>query len=263
LVGLRLPGQDVGHAIVATGQVFKPTCSANLPVRPTRAEFCEGFYANDDQIGGNIRIGITPASASSETTAYNIKDNCQYLIVPLPEKVYLPAEKAEAIAWDVLQKYAADWPAHKAAHKGKLGTSELLGDTFVKACAANQVLARTYLTYGWKYQHRGMRNKLPNLTRRIIRNLEVPRFVYVTEFSTVDSTNGKSKKERRIFAHCTVDATAKNQGLDSVLLFHAPGMCFWHSHDSSAEFKRSISPIKDDDAYYPKLRGDVDFNSYD
>jgi hypothetical protein len=107
-----------------------------------------------------------------------------------------------------------------------------------------------------------MRNKLPNLTRRIIRNLEVPRFVYVTEFSTVDSTSGKSKKERRIFAHSTVDETAKNQGLDSVLLFHGPGMCFWHAHDASGEFKRSISPIKDDGAYYPRLRGDVDFSSY-
>lgn len=52
--------------------------------------------------------------------------------------MYLPAEKAEAIAWDVLETYAADWPAHKATHKGKLGTSEAIGDTFAAAIAANK-----------------------------------------------------------------------------------------------------------------------------
>src|SRR5262249_4265785 len=156
------------------------------------------------QQGCNLRVATTPGLPIAEIANYNIKDNCQYLIVPLPEKVYLPAEKAEAIAWDVLQNYATDWAKHKSTHAGKLGTSESCGDTFTAAVTGKEVLARTYLTYGWKYKHRTMRNNLPNSVRRIVRNLDVPRFVYVSEFSTVASTNGKTKYERRIFSHCAV-----------------------------------------------------------
>lgn len=262
LVGLGFRNQDIGHAVVATGQVLRPSLGSALPNRPTRAEFCEAFYVNDDQLGPNIRVGVGPGSSIAETSAYNISENCQYLIVPLPEKVYLPAEKAEAIAWDVLAQYSTDWDAHKRKHAGKLGSSEALGDGIVAAFKSNQAIARTYLTYGWKYKHRGMRNKLPNAARRIIRNLDTPRFLYVTEFYTVDTCSGKPVKDRRIFAHCAVDATAKNQDMDSVLLFHAPGMCMWHAHTAGDDFTRSVAAIKDDAPYFPKIRGDNDFSAY-
>lgn len=263
LAGLVFKNQDIGHAVVLTGQVLRSApLAATLPSRPTRAEFCEAFYLHDDQLGPNIRVGVGASSAIAETVRYNIAENCQYLIVPLPEKVYLPAEKAEAIAWDVLAQHSMDWDAHKKKHAGKLGASEALGDDFVNAFRTNQVIARTYLTYGWKYKHRGMRNKLPNAARRIIRNLDTPRFLYVTEFYTVDSCSGKSAKDRRIFAHCAVDATAKNQDIDSILLFHAPGFCMWHGHGPNDDFVRSIAAIKDDGPYFPKIRGDNDFSAY-
>lgn len=263
LVGLIFPGQTIGHAVVATGQVLRSTAPASLPPLPTRAEFCEAFYVHDDQLGPNIRMPIGPGSLVSETPNYNVAENCQYIIVPLPAKVYLSAEKAEAIAWDVLKHHANDWASHKAKNGEKLlGASVSLGDWFVDAFNKNQIIARTYLTYGWKYKHRMMRNCLPNSVQTIVRNLETPRYLYVTEFYSVDSCSGKETKDRRIFAHCAVDATAKNQDMDSVLLFHAPGFCMWHGHGDRDEFKRSVAAIRDDTAYFPKIRGDSDFSSY-
>jgi hypothetical protein len=262
LVGLGFAGRDIGHAVVATGQVLRPTVSTSLPKFPTRAEFCEAFYVQDDQQGPNIRMPVSPTSSIGETAHYNLIENCQYLMVPLPEKVYLPAEKAEELSWDILTQHSNDWSSIKAKHGSKLGQSESLGDEFVSAFGKNQIIARTYLTYGWKYKHRMMRNSLPNAVRTIIRNLDTPRFLYVTEFYTVNSCSGKAIRDRRIFAHCAVDATAKNQDLDSVLLFHAPGMCMWHAHDDRDEFIRSVAAIKDDTGYFPKIRGDNDFSSY-
>ncbi|UFW51101.1 MULTISPECIES: hypothetical protein [Bradyrhizobium] len=105
LVGLSFKDKDIGHAVVATGQVLRSSITSTLPNRPTRAEFCEAFYVQDDSIGPNIRVGVHAGSAIAETIEYNIAEHCQYLIVALPAKVHLPAEKAEAIAWDLLVQY--------------------------------------------------------------------------------------------------------------------------------------------------------------
>lgn len=262
IVGLTFPNQPVGHAVVATGQVFRLTPTGVFPSNPTRAEYLEALYANDDQIGPNIRVGLRQGSALNEAH-YTIEENASYLIIPLPGKVYLPAEKAEALSWSNLRSYAADWPAFQAKHQARLGGGSIpLGDDFVAKLAANEVIARTYLTYGWKYKRRGLRNRLSNPVRQVILNLEAPRFVYVTEFATVGDTTGRTQFDRRIQAHSVVDATAKNQGADSVLFLNAPGFCAWYSHDKDGVFQRSVAPIADSTTYYPKARGDVDFAKF-
>ncbi|OWK18707.1 hypothetical protein AJ88_00840 [Mesorhizobium amorphae CCBAU 01583] len=95
IVGLNL-GVDVGHAVIASSQVFshQPPTAANLPNQPTRASFCSAFYVNDDQQGPNLRMPIRAGDAVGETP-YSVEGNVQFLIIPLPDKVFLPAEKAE------------------------------------------------------------------------------------------------------------------------------------------------------------------------
>lgn len=263
IIGLEIVPGQIGHAIVATGHIIRDTPRNNpLPSDPTLAEYCEAFYANDDQIGPNIRVPVSTGSAIAETY-YSIDSNAIYLIVPLPEKVYLPAETAEALAWDCIKKYSNDWSNFKSRHANKLGTSVQLGDSFVAELAANAVIARTYLTHGWKYKHRGIRNKFTNPIRQVIRSLETSRFVYVTEFTTIKATSTKQKYDRRIFAHCVVDATAKHEELDSVLLIHAPGFCKWRAHDRYGSYQEKVAPIKSSTEYYPKIRGEQHFGRYE
>jgi hypothetical protein len=263
IVGLAFPAQSVGHAIIATGRVVRSTPrSTPLPRYPTQAEYCEGFYANDDQIGPNVRVPIQAGSSISEVP-YNILENAIYLLIPLPGKVYLPAEKAEALGWNAMINYAVDWPLFKKRHSGKLGSSEQLGDMFVAELAANRVLARTYLTYGWKYKDRGIKNKFSNPVRQVIRQLDVPRFLYVTEFSTIGALTSLEKYQRHIFAHCAVDATAKHEDMDSVLLVHAPGFCSWQMHDANGKLLQFVAPVENSTEYYPKARGESDFANFE
>lgn len=260
-VWLDMPGQTIGHAIVATGQVLRGTCSTPLPVRPTRAEFSEAFFVNDDQIGPNVMMPVAAGSAVAQTP-YSVNDNTTVLIIPLPSKVYLPAETAEAIAWGVLGNHTVGWPHFKQGHAGKLGSSETLGDELASEFANNRVIARTYLTYGWKYKHRALRNALGRSVKTVARDLDVPRYVYVTEFSLLRQMENLSQFERKVIAHCVVDATAKHQDLESVLLFQAPGFCAWHSHDSANALKQFFIVTTDDVEHFPKARGEKDFTRF-
>jgi hypothetical protein len=258
-VWVDIPGQAVGHAVVATGQILndKPGTQP-LPTRPTRAEFSEAFFVNDDQIGPNV---VMPIKASSTTgqTPYNVNDSTTVLIIPLPSKVFLPAETAEALSWGILSNYVNGWPAHKVSHAGKLGSSESLGDELVGEASSNRILARTYLTYGWKYKHRALRNALDQSVKTIARDLEVPRYVYVTEFSFLRQLENLPQYKRRVIAHCVIDATAKHQDLESILLFHAPGLCLWHSHDAKNRLELYMIAVNNDVEYFPKARGEKDF----
>lgn len=262
IVGLGFAGQDVGHAVVASGQVFSQQSPTVLPPRPTRAEFCSAFYINDDQLGPNLRMPVVAGNPIGETP-YSVGGNVRFLIIPLPDKVFLPAEKAELFAWDILTKYSNSWSNLKSG--SQLGTSVGAGDAFNAELAANTIVARTYLTYGWKYKHRMLRNRLADATKGLLSSTELPRYVWVTEFGTVDSFAANDIYQRRIFGHCVVDATAKNMGDDSCLFFHAPGLVVRRVHNSAnpyGPYDQSTHAIVNDEPYYPKLRGNIDFNGY-
>ncbi|MGX5803364.1 hypothetical protein ACWGS9_19210 [Bradyrhizobium sp. Arg314] len=266
IVGLGYMGADIGHAVVASGQVFdhnSPAAGA-LPPQPTRAEFCSAFYVNDDQQGPNLRMPIVAGGAIGETP-YSVRGNVHFLIIPLPDKVFVPAEKAEWFSWDLLNSYGAAWGNLKGNYAQNLGHSLGLGDQFVAAMGQNEVIARTYLTYGWKYKHRLLRNNVKEAVQSLARAIELPRYVWVTEFGTLASFSPADRFQRRIFAHCVVDATAKNMGDDSRLFFHAPGLAISRSHDGgnpNGPYTTLTSAIQDDQVYYPKLRGNLDFAGY-
>jgi hypothetical protein len=262
IVGLG--GGPISHAVIASGQVFSQQTPNALPSRPTRAEFCSAFYVNDDQRGPNLRMALKVGNPVGETE-YTLEQNVEFLIIPLPDKVFLPAEKAELFSWDLLAKYGNSWPAIKASPQFPLGSSEPLGEDFVAAVQANTVVARTYLTYGWKYKHRMLRNRLTDATHNLLIETELPRYVWVTEFGTVASFSQPAIFDRRILAHSVVDATAKNMGEDSCLFFHAPGIVVRRTHSDSnpyGPYVQSTHIIANDQDYYPKLRGNVDFQGY-
>jgi hypothetical protein len=264
IVGLRFPNTSIGHAVLATGQIFSQTPISPLPSKPTRAVFCEAFLVNDDQLGTNLQMPLRPNSVIAETH-YDVAGNVGFLLIPLPEKVFLPAEKAEELAWDILNGYARVWQQFAQANSGHMGTSVALGNSFCGEINSNTVLARTYLTYGWKYQQRVLRNNHTAEFQRIARSTDLPRFVWVTEFGTLTSFGKPDRFKRRIYAHCVVDATAKNMGADSRLIFHAPGVALHHTHDLATPYgayQLRLYAIKDDQEYYPKLRGNADFAGY-
>lgn len=259
-----LPGQTSGHAVLATGHTIKGLpAEIKLPTNPTQAEFCENFLAHDDQRGSNIPISIDPTGATPDFP-YAILSHLYYLIVPLPKKVFISAEYAEKIAWDLLQQYQTDWPIHKALHGAALGTSVALGDAFTHELSQAKVIARTYLTYGWRYKARMLQNRVGNDFKSVLFYHALPRLVWVTEFGTFNSLNHLDKRQRRIFAHNVIDATASRLW-ESRSIFHAPGMSVRHFHDGAVPFgdlKDATAPITDDTDYFPKVHGEDNYDLF-
>jgi hypothetical protein len=68
-----------------------------------------------------------------------------------------------------------------------------------------------------------------------------------------------SSASLRRYAHCVIDATAKHQDLESILLFHAPWLCLWHSHDAKNRLELYMIAVNNDVEYFPKARGEKDF----
>lgn len=265
IIGLHIPPNRIGHAVLAVGHVTKPlTSNAALPTNATRAEFCEYFLVNDDQRGGSIKLPIKSATTSPDTT-HNLENHALYLLIPLPEKVFISGEHAENIAWDLLIKYRSEWDSHKNQHgQPNLGGSILLGDGFVTNLDNGMVIARTYLTYGWKYKLRAFRNNLRDDFKGTLLFHELPRFVWVTEFGTFDSLNHSDFRQRRIHAHAVIDATSSKYW-EANCLFHAPGFGLRWIHDPDdpfGKYRDLVTPILDDEPYYPKIRGQSSFDVY-
>lgn len=189
-------------------------------------------------------------------TPYSLQ-NVYAIIVPLPGKVFAKAESTERVARDHLQQYCAEWPKLKAAYGSHLGTSVSIGDTFVQHFGNQNIVARTYLTYGWKYKSRMLRSYCASELKETIQNHDFPRFVWVTEFGVVDSFNQFDESKIRIAGHCVQDATS-NEFWDSKCIFHAPGLIWTWSHrldDQFGNYKEAIVTIRDEQAYGIKIRG--------
>lgn len=261
---LPVAGQSVGHAVLVTGETFKELpAGAALPTDPTHAEFCENFLVHDDQRGSNVPVAIRTGRGSA-AFPYTIEEHLAYLIAPLPAKVFIAAEAAEKIAWDTLRRYQADWAAHKAAVGAALGTSVAAGDGLVQELAAGRVVARTYLTYGWRYKARMLRNAIGENFKSVLFYHDLPRLVWVTEFGTFASLNHVDVRRRRIFAHNVIDATGSPHW-ESRSIFHAPGMSVRRFHDETnqfGDFKEAVAPVADDVAYFPKVRGEQDYSQF-
>lgn len=246
-------GSAIGHAALATGLCYDlaPKSTVSNP-NPTRAEFLSHFLANDDQLGPNILVPLKAGLPHSDTT-YNIEDHLWYLIIPLPKKVFLSAETAEAIAWDTVNQYSTFW-SHGIRPKLQ---DAALGDAFISDRASNKIIARTYLTYGWKYKARMLRNTCSDVIKNEVLYLELPRYVWVCEFGSLSSLSKADSSQHRISAHAVIDATASRYW-NSLLLFHAPGLLATFSHDSANEFadyKQTTRMIIGDQDYKPKVRG--------
>jgi hypothetical protein len=131
IVGLTpWAGQNEFHAIVAVGHTLRKLApSDSLSHEPTRADFVRCLLVNDDQLGCYLRMPLIAGDALSETP-YDA-NNIVYIIVPLPEKVYTPAESAEKLSWDLLRIYQAEWPKLEANYGTQLGSSVASANSFL------------------------------------------------------------------------------------------------------------------------------------
>jgi hypothetical protein len=189
-------------------------------------------------------------------TPYNA-NHIIYIIVPLPGKVFTPAEAAEKLAWDLVRRYQSEWPNLKASYAAQMSGASSAGDQFIDQLVQNQVIARTYLTYGWRYKQRLVRNTCSDTVKDAVFRQDFPRFVWVTEFGTRSSFNHLDESQVQIFAHSVVDGTS-SRFWEGRCIFHAPGFIWRWYHDLSnpfADYVNSITAVPTETPYGMKIRG--------
>ena len=249
-------GQSDGHAVVIVGDVFESVEKPEFHTsRPTLADLSPYFLVHDDQRGPYLRMPLKPGLSEGETP-YNVQEHLRFLIVPLPDKVYITAETAEIKAWDRLIFYQREWPGLEAKHADAIGDASVRAATeALGALTENRVIARTYLTMGWKYKSRIQRSVASPALRSRIAAHELPRMVWVTEFGTVAQLNHSDWSKRRIFGHCVTDATST--GFSRPLIVHMPGFLWLtisQNPDFFAQSEEELFPIADDTDYPARAR---------
>ena len=250
-----IPGQSIGHAVVAVGTTF---ASHSIPALTTTGQttslFFPYFLVHDDQRGIYLRMPVASGASASETP-YNVTDHVGLIIVPLPDRVFMSAEIADRLAQDFFSKYATDWIGYKV-NLGSGCLSTLLGNEVITCTNKNGMISRTYLTFGWKYKNYVIENVSNSEVANIISLQDLPKMVWVTEFSTLDGSNKPDPSDRRIFGHCVIDATSSRTSAN-FLIFHAPGyLAVWTkgAPDFFPTSPQTVYPITSDAIYRPRIR---------
>jgi hypothetical protein len=262
ILGLQATGAAVGHAVVAVGAERRDDLDpALLPNAPTSAEFITHILVNDDQRGSYCRLPQLEADKTDEYP-FCLETEVAFIMVPLPSKVYMTAEIAETIARDVVKQVSA---APKSWAEKALGPEDAAdwneNPVFYQAALSETLLARTYLTFGWKYKARMMRNGVSDRLKSELLGRQLPRYVWVTEFSMPLESASHDPCHRLVRGHVALDATG-SRFWESKLVVDVPGLLFVWSFDSSnpgAGTKLAVNATKGSQPYWPKIRGMVDY----
>jgi hypothetical protein len=231
IVGLRR-GAGIGHAVVAVGVQQGDKLDCTDSVDPTFALGVEHFLVQDDQSGPYQPMHLKlqrDASGRPEPNAPWSLEDCQYLVVPMPDKVFLTGEDAEALARDLLAEMIAD---RERLLEGVSGdASAPLDQDLVNAVVGGRIVARTYLSHGWSYQKRAIYNNLPASLKEEVSQVQFPRFVWVTEFFLPSACQSNQLSDEAVVAHIVVDATG-SPFWDSYLVADIPGLAIVWSFEA-------------------------------
>ncbi len=271
IVGLQR-GEGIGHAVVAVGSRL----SVN-PLRPSKDGAIMGdrlseILVNDDQAGVYVPMaverpargaaGAAEPAGEADHARYDL-DDAIFLIVPLPNKVFLKAETAETLARDKVAHVVRTRSEHLKDGGVTVPVDEWPVDPAFYATPVSNLVARTYLTLGWKYKQRLMRNLVPEQLKEEVTSMQLPRYVWVTEFSLAEDVVDLDPCNRRVRGHVLIDATGSNHE-DPVLLTHVPGIIMaevFEPDSSGPEMQTRLYVLMEDSPYHPKMRGRRDFKA--
>lgn len=268
LIGLRGVDGAVGHAVVAVGRVVTESMPSPNGERPSTADLVSHFLVNDDQRGTHQRL---PVTAKDRTDAYpwTLEEDALWVMVPLPSKVFMTGDIAEELSRDLIEGFIenADKYRERAQNSAPDGSPTLgpiiSADASFYGVPPNALVSRTYLTFGWKYKRRALRNMLPAPFKSELLGKHFPRYVWVTEFSLPDDLKDYDPCRRRVRAHIVLDATGSKFFGESNLVAQIPGLSlFWTFDPADPVASRGLvwRATNDAEPFHPKVRGWHDYD---
>lgn len=261
ILGLN-DGHTVGHAVVAVGTKRRADVDIDaLPDRSSQAAFCSHFLIMDDQRGAYLQL---PIEGNPEAQIpFVLRDHLRFMIVPLPNKVFMTSEVAETIARGLIGNLAAQIDHLRAQLPEDKREAWPPERAFYERAVQGKLIARTYLTYGWKYKSRAVRNHTSTTLKREVLKRDFPRYVWVTEFSFAEETRAIDPCARIVRAHVVTDATG-SRFWESTLVIDSPGVVVtWDFNPKSDDATASQSLCLSDHSsiYFPKIRGAEGFEA--
>lgn len=264
-------GNGVDHVVIATGRVLREVRDSDLPDNPTAAELISHFLVHDDQLGLNRRLPVRESDRDgAKDYPWTLEKDAIFAVTPLPAKVFMTGEAAEELSRAILSGCIVrvdEYRQHaleqsEQAEAVPLVRANTLDPSFY-AVPPSRLVARTYLTHGYRYKGRALRNQLPEAFKQELLMKQFPRYVWVTEFSLPDDLRGFDMCQRKVRAHVVLDATGSRFG-DSTRVVQVPGLSmFWTFNAADPINSRGLIWRWTDDAepYYPKVRGWDDYTA--
>jgi hypothetical protein len=257
LLGLKSPNAPIGHAVLVVGTERSPSPRAPTQAATT-ARFLTHFLVNDDQRGPYCRLPIH-ANRSGDYP-FRLKRDLVAMFVPLPDKVFIKAEVAELRSFRSLRGLASR-RYQLASSKNLLGphTKWDVEPDFYKQVEAGAIVMRTYLTFGWRYKQRALRNTLAEELQAEILETQFPRFVWVTEFYKQEGARARDPAVWEVMGHAVVDATTSSFS-DAPLVLDAPGISIIWRYDPAGKEPLSRRRVIAKESWgpsRPKVRGAV------
>lgn len=272
IIGLNSPRGR--HAVVAVGAAghrlppepepeAQPTDPADdggvLPehhLGPNSWDYATHFLVNDDQAGPYRRLAIRADDLVEEGYRHSLED-ATFIMPVLPETVWMHAAGAETVARRILA-FMSESRREVEPDGGAPDDPDL--EFFSEEV---HLVARTYLTQGWKHVRRALRNDVPDELKEAMNRLGLPKYVWVTEFSLRDDVAPANPASRRVRAHVVVDPTSSHllDVVESALIANIPGYFLVVEHDQDRpgtppliKLQATVEPPM---RYSPKRRGEA------
>lgn len=227
ITGLRLPGglwdtrivsiccrylNSGFPVIVGTTDHAFVLCGYERQARPGDADWIR-FVRHDDQRGPYLSVDDVFADVAPDGYSYS---PWRYLIVPLPEKLWLPPEPAEGTGGLLLHSLA-----------GYVASSVPAAQQVVDLVGANDLRLRTYSLPANEYKRR-LEGRVDESLLREYRLARFPRYIWVVEL--IDRVRRRAGDPKCVLGEAIFDATSSGRRPEPLAL-HVPGAAYIVSSD--------------------------------
>jgi len=250
------------HVITIVGHVFKPTVKIPEVIKNanivTSDLWTSAFIIHDDA-NGPYRLlpsptenlasfeqeGLGDLLPSRDSKCKTVKD-INSIIIPLPPKVYLPAQYLDIVE-EIVKKPNIINAIQIEADKGNQDALEYKSS--LDPQTTNPLVLRSYLIISEKYKSRldtlvGM----SQILREQYKKMKMPRFIWITEITTASRLSEADEEKRTIFGEVILDATATRFG-PAWLSIHVPGWLFLRNPNAPLDARYPTINIPDDSHY--------------
>lgn len=221
---LALQNPSGRHAVCAVGHTFKTqktiTDKELHKIKSkyiTPLTFIPSFIINDDASG-----------PYTELTKKELIDCLKYIYIPLPQKVRLRGNDAEIKSYEFISENKVILDKYKKLISSFKNPLKEAANDYITALGENKIMLRTFLLPSNKFKEwlYCKSNSMSPIIKDIYRLIIFPRWIWVTEISSLKYYFQPDINNRRILGEIITDSTA-SQYESAHISIHLPGFMYF------------------------------------